>query len=1331
MKRILAFSFFPAFTPVSNGGESRLFNFYQALSKKHHVTLLSSGRPGNAEESVLHGANFIERRIPKDEFFAQEYQRLLPYSSGGDISAIAIAASGDLPTLLHNAYLEEYENADVVIHESPFTIGYDLFVGIDDKPRIYNSYNCEAKLYKELHPDEKSKPIWDIVRDCEIKALQYADITLYCNRQDIEEFEVLAPNASYEAIYTPHGVTPTAVNTRTSDRSDAIRSIVFMGSGHPPNQDAAQFIAKKLAPTFPLITFHIIGGCLNKGTYSNNVIRHGFIDESAKVELIVQADLALNPMRMGSGANVKAFELLGTGVPLLSTEFGIRGIEGLDQNYCVLAEMEDFESTIRQWSDRNHELQEVGLRGREYVTENFSWERTAEPLCERLAQFSTSQESSSQYVVGLNDYDSFDNGGGGGVRTRELYSAVSEWCRVIFLCFSPDDRMRVYDHGRNIRVICIPKSAEHKRAELEAASQHFISIDDIIAGRYCLQHSLLTRIYACVRRSTNAIIVEHCYMSPIPIHHGDRFVYSSQNSETNLKQDVLQGHPYYSELIREIRSLEKSTCQRAAAIIAVSDEDAAIFTRISNTAGPIITIPNGASPLSKLNENLFRELGQRVDKDSSVLFIGSAHPPNIEALKFVTEELAPSLPKIQFHVLGSVCSTVVNAPKNVVTWGVVSEDEKAAIMQSARLAINPVISGGGSNIKTADYLANGLFTLTTDFGLRGYPDTTSQFCFVRDRTDFSRVIPEALRKANGIPQDQIKAFFAENLSMSVNAKRLVPVLKRLNEKKKRILVVSYRYTYPALGGAEAYILKLIEALDKTNQFQIDVVATEVSSIVEKNRFASGFVFESETAAPNGLQNVRYARFPVDEYAPGRLNLKSIWRAQPAFERQHFYALLEKCKQNALAWGWSSPEGNEKIGRWAYSSCGIYVSGAANIEISGFCLEPVSLSATDGSGNKLFEEELDGKFGFAFASERGVIDFFSSAIEHKTEMRPISFFVSCLKINGADFPLSNPTVIESPPGSSKDTIEALAEAADATRRPLAVNLTECRGPLSNGLESYLEGNIGKYDLVVTHNNIFHTATIAVNTANKHGVPVISIPHAHLDDDFYHFPDVEDSIRNSDLALVCPKLACDYYQSRGANANYHSPGIDTSEGFLENDSKALRSVFDTETEFFLVLGRKTHAKGYRRVISAIEELATSRKIHLLIIGPDDDGISIASPHVTYLGLQPREVVRGALMSCVALINMSASESFGMVLLEAWMAKKPVVVNAHCAAFLDIAVHNENAILVEDDPALLDALVALCERPELRASLGESGYELVPSYDWGEIGQSFVNECLTLIK
>ena len=66
MKKILALNFFPAFVPVSNGGESKLYNFYKVLSKYHHITLLTSTHPDVSEEVIYHTATFVERRIPQD-----------------------------------------------------------------------------------------------------------------------------------------------------------------------------------------------------------------------------------------------------------------------------------------------------------------------------------------------------------------------------------------------------------------------------------------------------------------------------------------------------------------------------------------------------------------------------------------------------------------------------------------------------------------------------------------------------------------------------------------------------------------------------------------------------------------------------------------------------------------------------------------------------------------------------------------------------------------------------------------------------------------------------------------------------------------------------------------------------------------------------------------------------------------------------------------------------------------------------------------------------------------------------------------------------------------
>lgn len=137
-----------------------------------------------------------------------------------------------------------------------------------------------------------------------------------------------------------------------------------------------------------------------------------------------------------------------------------------------------------------------------------------------------------------------------------------------------------------------------------------------------------------------------------------------------------------------------------------------------------------------------------------------------------------------------------------------------------------------------------------------------------------------------------------------------------------------------------------------------------------------------------------------------------------------------------------------------------------------------------------------------------------------------------------------------------------------------------------------------------------------------------------------------------------------------------------------------------------------------------------LRVVLIGPDDDAVTLTAPCATYLGRQPREVVRGALLSCLALVNMSTSESFGIVLLEAWMAGKPVVVNKGCAAFHDMAVDEYNALLVDAD-TLPVALLRLMSDDSLCQRLAQQGQAGLSRYDWMSVGNEFVSHCTGLIN
>jgi glycosyltransferase involved in cell wall biosynthesis len=219
---------------------------------------------------------------------------------------------------------------------------------------------------------------------------------------------------------------------------------------------------------------------------------------------------------------------------------------------------------------------------------------------------------------------------------------------------------------------------------------------------------------------------------------------------------------------------------------------------------------------------------------------------------------------------------------------------------------------------------------------------------------------------------------------------------------------------------------------------------------------------------------------------------------------------------------------------------------------------------------------------------------------------------------------------------------------------------------------------------------------------------------------------ESARSATLVLAAPKAACDFLSERGARTNYLPAGLDTQESYSSEDVAKFQALHRSDRPFVLVLGRKAGAKNYRDVIAEVERF---NRLHgaldVVLIGPDEDGLPLESEVAIYLGRQPRDVVRGALLSCMALANLSSSESFGIVLVEAWLAGRPVVVNRECAAFRDMAVHEWNALLVQKGE-LADALLRLRDDPALRRRLAANGLETAEQFDSEAVAKQFVAFC-----
>ena len=119
-------------------------------------------------------------------------------------------------------------------------------------------------------------------------------------------------------------------------------------------------------------------------------------------------------------------------------------------------------------------------------------------------------------------------------------------------------------------------------------------------------------------------------------------------------------------------------------------------------------------------------------------FIGSSHEPNVSAANLLIAA-AKRRPEWLFILAGSHSSVFAESsaplPANVTLVPVFDEGLLWPLIAGANVAANPMVSGGGSNLKIFDYLAVGTPVLATPIGARGLADPTSLIELVEPTLD--------------------------------------------------------------------------------------------------------------------------------------------------------------------------------------------------------------------------------------------------------------------------------------------------------------------------------------------------------------------------------------------------------------------------------------------------------------------------------------------------------------------------------------------------------------------------------------------------------------------
>jgi glycosyltransferase involved in cell wall biosynthesis len=154
--------------------------------------------------------------------------------------------------------------------------------------------------------------------------------------------------------------------------------------------------------------------------------------------------------------------------------------------------------------------------------------------------------------------------------------------------------------------------------------------------------------------------------------------------------------------------------------------------------------------------------------------------------------------------------------------------------------------------------------------------------------------------------------------------------------------------------------------------------------------------------------------------------------------------------------------------------------------------------------------------------------------------------------------------------------------------------------------------------------------------------------------------------------------------------------------------------------LFVGRKERFKRYDVAIEALELIGDDR-IHLVMIGRDIDHHAASSSRVTYLGEVSQDDLADAYDGCDVFVMPSENESFGMVFLEAWARRKPVIGNRACGGGRCLIDDGEDGYLCTSAEEIAGRIVQLVANPDLARKLGRAGYEKVACrYTWEAIAE-----------
>jgi|694.fasta_scaffold82286_3 hypothetical protein len=203
-------------------------------------------------------------------------------------------------------------------------------------------------------------------------------------------------------------------------------------------------------------------------------------------------------------------------------------------------------------------------------------------------------------------------------------------------------------------------------------------------------------------------------------------VYGSHNVEYDYARGECRSDWSAGLTGRRIAKLEKGLIARSQHIIAVSSGDCLRFTELYGVDPDAMTVaPNGIdAPGRRVFDD--RLAVARFPRLASFAIRGLYSGSNVEhnrvSVRFILTEVARQRPDVGFVIHGGCGYSFAKVCRLPNVFFDPDMDRFDDYTAPGFRGLNPVTTGGGSNLKLLQYLGRGMPAISTSFGMRGYDD---------------------------------------------------------------------------------------------------------------------------------------------------------------------------------------------------------------------------------------------------------------------------------------------------------------------------------------------------------------------------------------------------------------------------------------------------------------------------------------------------------------------------------------------------------------------------------------------------------------------------------